>query len=179
MPTDKKRVDLKTRRERPAKGPSPKKFEDKSVKRAKEQIKQKKDSATDSVSRKRRKRRSRVFERNEDCNAFCPKEKNNICGYSCYVRDSHDPKDCRCRKHFNVTKNFNEFSSQSSTWKESNFKVPVEPKIEEQEQQVEEQKTETKWTPEKEQDLKEAYDLVKAFEKENQEIKDTWEEYQV
>ena len=42
-------------------------------------------------------------------------------------------------------------------------------------QQAEEHKTETKWTPEKERDLKKAYDLVKAFEKENQEIKEVVE----
>ena len=60
---ERKQVSLKTRHKRTAKEPTPKRFEEKSVKKAKEQIKQKKDSETDSASRKRRKRRLKVFER--------------------------------------------------------------------------------------------------------------------
>ena len=118
--TDRKKVELTKRREITAREPLPKKFEDKLVKRAKEQIKKKKDSETESTSQKRRRhRRSKVFECPEDCNAFCPKEEGKFCGYSCYRDKAHDLRDCRCRKHFDVKENFNESHRRHHLGKEN------------------------------------------------------------
>ena len=78
---EKRKVSLRTRHERTTKESTPKRFEDKSVKKAKEEIKQKKDSDADSKSKRRRKRRQRVFECPEERNALCPEQKLKFCGY--------------------------------------------------------------------------------------------------
>jgi hypothetical protein len=149
------------------------KFEDKLVKKAKEEIKKKKDSETESTSQKRRKRRLKVFECPEDCNAFCPDEKRKFCGYSRYRDKAHDLKDCRCKKHFNVKENFNEFSTSKSSWEtKSNFKVPVEPKIEVQKKQGEEQQEGKTWTPQAVKALKDEYERYQEWEKREAQRKD-------
>ena len=122
-----------------------------------------------------------MFECPEDCNAFCPKEEGKFCGYSCHRDKAHDLKDCRCKKHFDVKENFKEFSTSKSSWeKESNFKVPVEPKSEVQKKQSEEQPDERTWTPQAAKALTRAFELVTDYERDNhvREIKEEYERYQ-